>query len=139
MHSHDWPWLLRQSRLPQRRQPCFQPPPPSLTCFLFPVGAQFQMASLGGAMAAVLGIICLMITGVAVRARQVRDRTACLGPTTSPHSCHPGDLCYSFSGYIRHYKTYLDLFKFHYISNNQSMTYNFQEYARALDNSSSFY
>ena len=42
-------------------------------CFLFPVGPQFQMASLGGAMAAVLGIVCLMITGVAVRARQVGE------------------------------------------------------------------
>lgn len=90
-------------------------------------------------MAAVLGIICLMITGVAVRARQVRGRTACSVPPCHPNSCPPGDFCYYFSGYIRHYKMYLDLFKFRYVSNNQSMTYNFQEYERTLDRSSSFY
>ncbi|XP_038200318.1 T-cell immunoreceptor with Ig and ITIM domains [Arvicola amphibius] len=42
-------------------------------------GPQFQMASLGGDMAAVLGIICLMITGVAVRARQKSPRIHSMG------------------------------------------------------------
>ncbi|XP_050004732.1 T-cell immunoreceptor with Ig and ITIM domains isoform X1 [Alexandromys fortis] len=42
-------------------------------------GPQFQMTSLGGAMAAVLGIICLLITGAAVRARRKSPRIHSMG------------------------------------------------------------
>ena len=41
-------------------------------CAVLPVVAQFQTAPLGGTMAAVLGLICLMVTGVTVLARKVR-------------------------------------------------------------------
>lgn len=43
--------------------------------FVLPVVAHFQIALLGGTMAAVLGLICLIATGVTVLARKVRVRT----------------------------------------------------------------
>ncbi|XP_041529360.1 T-cell immunoreceptor with Ig and ITIM domains isoform X1 [Microtus oregoni] len=52
-------------------------------------GPQFQMASLGGAMAAVLGIFCLMIAGVAVRRRQKSSRIHSMGSDLGRTAAEP--------------------------------------------------
>ncbi|XP_075811187.1 T-cell immunoreceptor with Ig and ITIM domains [Microtus pennsylvanicus] len=52
-------------------------------------GPQFQMASLGGALAAVLGIFCLMIAGVAVRRRQKSSRINSMGSDLGRTAAEP--------------------------------------------------